>query len=121
MTSSEPGDVLDMNVIDSLRELGGDSDPDLLVELIDLFLADAPQHVEVIEAALESGDAKALEHAAHSLKSSCANIGALQMSSLCFDLEVMGREQRIEDRPEMASEIRERFSSVQAALSAIRS
>lgn len=121
MTFPEPGDVLDMSVIDSLRELGGESDPDLLAELIDLFLADAPGHLDAIEAALASGDAGSLEHAAHSLKSSCANIGAVTLSSLCLDLEVMGREQRVDGRPELVSEVRELFSSVRSALNALKS
>lgn len=120
MTSPEPGDVLDMSVIASLRELGG-GDSSLLCELIDLFLADAPKHVATIEAALESGDASELERAAHSLKSSCANIGALSMSTLCFDLEVMGRENAIDGRPELLTEVRDRFTSVRAALTALKS
>jgi HPt (histidine-containing phosphotransfer) domain-containing protein len=84
-------DVLDASVIQGLRELGGDEDPGLLLELVELYLSDAPQRMAEIEQALASGDWKLLERAAHTLKSASANIGALGLSSICKELEAKAR------------------------------
>src|SRR6185295_11603483 len=82
-SGTRPGatpEPIDPGVIEGLRELGGAEDPGLLVELIDLYLADAPLRMAEIEQSLASGDWKLLERAAHTLKSASANIGALGLS-----------------------------------------
>jgi HPt (histidine-containing phosphotransfer) domain-containing protein len=91
---SVPGptqEALDPSVIQGLRELGGTEDPGLLLELIELYLADAPQRMAEMERALASDDWKLLERAAHTLKSASANIGALGLSALCKELEMQAR------------------------------
>ena len=83
--------VLDTSVLQGLRELGGADDPGLLLELVELYLGDAPQRMAEIERGLASGDWKLLERAAHTLKSASANIGALGLSSICQELELEAR------------------------------
>ena len=90
-STAASGSVLDASVLDSLRELGGDDDPGLLSELIGIFLEDAPLRMKEIESALASGDIKLLERAAHTLKSSSANIGARGLSSICRQMEDRAR------------------------------
>jgi HPt (histidine-containing phosphotransfer) domain-containing protein len=76
--------VLDLGVIDGLLDLGG---PELLAELIELFLDDAPRRLEALEVALASADQGGVRDAAHGLKSSAANLGAAILSRVCCDLE----------------------------------
>jgi HPt (histidine-containing phosphotransfer) domain-containing protein len=83
--------VIDMHVIAELRELGGEEDPGLLTELIGMFLADAPARVHDIESGLASGDLKLVERAAHTLKSSSANVGAKKLSAVCKRIEEFAR------------------------------
>ena len=45
-----------------------------------------------VEQGLIAGDADAMRRAAHSLKSSSANVGAEKLSKLFLELEVMGRD-----------------------------
>jgi signal transduction histidine kinase/CheY-like chemotaxis protein/HPt (histidine-containing phosphotransfer) domain-containing protein len=87
---------LDEDVIQSLRELGGEDDPGLLAELAELFLEDAPPRIADLQRALESNDTKLLQETAHALKSSCGNLGALLLSEMCRELEAMGREERLD-------------------------
>ena len=83
---------IDAEVIESLKELGGEDDPGLFQELVDVFLTDTPPRLEAMTEAVANGDAEALMTAAHSLKSSAANMGALHLSALCRQLEAQGRE-----------------------------
>lgn len=90
-SSSPQATVLDDSVIAMLRELGGDDEPDLLEELVEVFLADAPGRIRDMRAAIDRGDLELLERAAHTLKSSAANLGALVLSEHARQLETAVR------------------------------
>jgi HPt (histidine-containing phosphotransfer) domain-containing protein len=75
--------VLDQEVIELLHDAIGDSLP----EIINLFLDDVPESLEKMRISLAQGDFAAIGLTAHSLKSSSANLGAMQMSALCAELE----------------------------------
>ena len=84
-------DVLDMNALEALRSLQDDGEDDLLAELIDIFLDDAPPRIVSMRQALEGEDWPDLASWAHSLKGSCGSLGAVHMADLCAKLEVLGR------------------------------
>jgi two-component system, sensor histidine kinase and response regulator len=83
--------ILDRSVLTSLRELQEEGEPDLLSELIELFLADVPPKLVVLRDAAEAGDVHSVERIAHTLKGSCGNMGAVEMEELCKQLQEMGR------------------------------
>lgn len=116
MPEPRPESVLDLDVLEALRELGGPEDPSLLDELIDLFLDDAPKQIEGVESALAGRDIEGVERAAHTLKSSSANLGALGLSELCFDLERLGREGTLEGAQGIFERLRTAFADVKTAL-----
>jgi HPt (histidine-containing phosphotransfer) domain-containing protein len=67
-----------------LEELGGET---LVQEIIDLFLADAPRRLAEARAAMQQGDVRTAMRAAHSLKSSAAQLGLDSLSSQCARIE----------------------------------
>lgn len=67
--------ALQSNALGSLWEIAGGS-AEVFCELIDDFTSMAMETIATLEKALASGDAKAAEHAAHSLKGSSAMMGA---------------------------------------------
>jgi signal transduction histidine kinase/DNA-binding response OmpR family regulator/HPt (histidine-containing phosphotransfer) domain-containing protein len=81
--------LLDANVIAGLRDLG-DATDDVLAEVIDLYVDDAPSRFEAMRTALSSNDGAALANAAHALKSSSANVGAMRVRALCEQIEQLG-------------------------------
>lgn len=89
--------VLDDAVLDELRSmLGGEVD-----RLIDIFLEDCPRLIEALENAASGPDYVGLRDAAHSLKSSSANLGAMSLSTAARRIELAAREQALE-RPAVA-------------------
>ncbi|MBD1826177.1 response regulator [Microcoleus vaginatus GB1-A2] len=92
-SSVQPGadSPIDFHILQNLRELDDEEDPDFLGELIKIYLLDAPQHLETIKEAIFLGDADSLKLASHTLKSSSANLGAVSFSAVCKELEYMGR------------------------------
>ncbi len=80
-------DRLDYTVINGLRALREPGQPDPLAELVDLFLIDAPERLHRIQHGWHSGDLKAVQHAAHSLKGSASNLGVQRLAKLAAQLE----------------------------------
>ncbi|MBK7875093.1 MAG: Hpt domain-containing protein [Planctomycetes bacterium] len=119
--SAAAAGVLDAAVLQSLKDLGGEDDPGLFFELIDLFLQDAPQRMNEIRRGLEQGDIHLLERAAHTLKSSSANIGALSLSTLCRRMEEQARKHENAGLAELYDSSRQLWPHVEAALRAAKS
>jgi two-component system, sensor histidine kinase and response regulator len=112
--------VLDLEVVDSLKALDEDGGPSLFLELIDLFVEDAAAQLRTLQSALACGDIKALERAAHTLKSSSANIGASRMSGLCFELEKLGRAGSLNGAQTLIASTGEAYAEVREVLSSMR-
>ena len=77
------GPVLDPSVIASLRQLTPPGEPDVLVEVLKLFVHEVPKKILTLQTALDAGDAAQVGRAAHSLKGSSGNIGAAAMLEVC--------------------------------------
>ena len=65
--------------------------PDFVQEMIGLYLAETPPLLAAIQEAIAQGDAGGLQQAAHTLKSSSRNLGALPVAALSLALELLGR------------------------------
>jgi len=83
--------------------LGGDEN--LLRELLELFLADAPRMVSEVRDAIDAKDAEALRRAAHALKGSVANFGAGGAVDAARRLETMGAAGNLADARAALSEL----------------
>ena len=82
----------DQPVIDESRllaEFGGDRE--ILAELRDLFLAQAPPLRESILSSLDTGNLADLVRDAHSLKGACATYGAPRLTMVCKEIELSGK------------------------------
>jgi two-component system sensor histidine kinase/response regulator len=63
-----------------------DDYPDIVDQLVDLFVSSTPPLLEELRAAHDGDDRDDLRRAAHKLKGSCQNIGATFMATLCRTL-----------------------------------
>ena len=89
--------VIDEEVLGELRTILGEE----VEHLIDVFLEDTPKLLARLEIAASSSDYDGLRDAAHSLKSSSANLGAMLLSAAARRVEQGAREQSLE-RPAVA-------------------
>src|SRR5687768_10617288 len=81
--------LIDQEIIDSLREIG---DNDFVVELIDIFLSQSAELIADIKKAAAGANTSDLLKSAHKLKGSCLNLGAVELSAICQQLEAKSRE-----------------------------
>ncbi|MGX5729047.1 ATP-binding protein [Pseudoxanthomonas beigongshangi] len=89
--------VLDHSMLEELREIAGDE----TVRIISLFLEDAPRLIAALEKAAAAPDLDAMRDAAHTLKSSSANVGAMALSAAAKRVELGARAAKL-DRPAVA-------------------
>jgi signal transduction histidine kinase/DNA-binding NarL/FixJ family response regulator/HPt (histidine-containing phosphotransfer) domain-containing protein len=92
-----PMQVLDLGILDELRGMLG-SEVDRLIEV---FLEDTPRLISALEAAAVGPDYEMLRNAAHTLKSSSANLGAVALSNAAKKVEHGARSRSLE-RPAVA-------------------
>ena len=98
-----------MEEIDALRELTGDQE---FEELIEVFLSYGADRVGALGLAIGRGDASGLADEAHALRGSSASLGVRELASLCAQLEVRGREGRIDGARPVYEELVSEFDRV---------
>jgi HPt (histidine-containing phosphotransfer) domain-containing protein len=79
--------ILDPSLLDFLRTLRFEGEPDPVTEIIDLFLRDTPSRLEEATAALNRRDSAGVQAAAHTLKGSANNLGARRLGAAAGRLE----------------------------------
>jgi CheY-like chemotaxis protein len=88
---------LDNTILENLKALGGEDNPEFFLAVLDQFLSDLPRHLTDIKQAVERQDSEALVQTAHACKGSSRSIGATSLAEMSFALELLGREGTIED------------------------
>ena len=79
-----------------IEEMNMEGEPDLLLELIDVYLTELPRRLNQMKIALIEKNSKNFSREAHTLKSASALLGAEVVSKLCGHLEVLGNSSAFE-------------------------
>jgi PAS domain S-box-containing protein len=108
--------VIDHRMLDQLRDLQSKDDPDLLARVLKLYVGDSPKEMAKIAQAMTAGDATVIERAAHTLKSTSANVGAATMSKLCAEMQAAGRSGNFDAARELFPNLTAEHQRVQTAL-----
>jgi len=87
-------------------------------ELIESYLEETPKLLARLEAAMRAGDADGVRLAAHTLKSSSADFGALALADLARDLEAKARAGSMANAGRRATQVQVEYEKVRAALEA---
>lgn len=79
--------VLDRKVLEEVRLLQREIDPNFLSGLIELYFKDSRKYLENIQTAVHEKDCNKLQRNAHSLKGSSVNLGARIFGVYCAEME----------------------------------
>ncbi len=112
LAADTENDAVDMTVLLSFE----DGETDLVVELIDLYLQDAPVRIEAIKEAVAKSDGAALKRAAHSLKGSSGTLGVRQLAAVCDVLERLANDSLTPEAAAMLHRLETEFARVQEAM-----
>jgi HPt (histidine-containing phosphotransfer) domain-containing protein len=112
-------EVLDQDAIVTLLATVGD-DPGFVDELVDAYLADVPQQISELHAALASGEAEGLVRPAHTLKSTSLSLGGSHVGELARAIEEQGRARSLDGVPELLQELETAQADLASALERAR-
>ncbi len=113
------GEVLDASLLNAFEELQEPGEADLIVELIDLYLEDAPRRIAALTKAASNSDWSEVKRAAHNLKGSSANLGVQLVSEVCAELEAFDNNLSTRDMA-LPAQLQLEFARAEQALLAER-
>jgi len=102
--------------LDQLRKLEARGKVGLVSRIVQTYLSSSDEIMSNLRAAVHDENAEALARAAHTLKSSSAQMGAEQLSALCKELEALGKEGSLEDAAGLVAQISAELEEVCEAL-----
>ena len=110
---SSPG--MDRNA--AMARVGGDAA--LLREIAGLFLTESEKQIQEIRSAIATGDAHAVEQAAHSLRGAVANFGAAAAVAAAQRLEQLGSAGDLKDAAAALTALERTLTTLCAELRAL--
>jgi two-component system sensor histidine kinase/response regulator len=88
--------VLDRQALGRIRALHRPGGPNLLAKVLGLYTSSSQALTDAMRTAVTSNDAESVRQAAHALKSSSANVGAMAFADLCKEVEVAAAEGKLD-------------------------
>ena len=113
--SSPP--VIDSESIENLRSLNPGDGDEFLREIISIYLEDTPQRIAELEESPAGGDAPRFTRAAHSVKGSSANLGAMAVRQVAEQLEHQSNKQGLVGVADLVTALKEQFGIAQIEFS----
>ena len=110
-------DTLEDGAMARLERIGGD---EFVVEMIELFLANAPERLQTARTALDGRDMPTLHRAVHSLKSTAANLGARSVRETAEAAEARARDEDLDALPPLLDDLERSYDEARRALEAER-
>ncbi|MCE9554569.1 MAG: response regulator [Planctomycetes bacterium] len=96
-----------------------ENDLELMREMIELYLSGAPQLLAEIQRGVESGDAKAVQMAAHALKGATQNMSGRRAAAAALRLENLGRSGDISTAAEALDGLQRELTQFQNVLTEV--
>jgi signal transduction histidine kinase/CheY-like chemotaxis protein len=112
-------DTIDFSVLDMLHSLQDDG-MDFVRNLVATYVSDTMTRMGTLRSALDARDATSLERAAHAIKGSSANLGAVRMAELGGALQNAGKMSDFVVATTLVADMEHEFPKTRAALESYR-
>ena len=112
--------AIDRAVIEQFRELDPNGSMALAARILGIYADSSGSVFADIEQSMGNGDSALLRRAAHSLKSSSANVGARQLSALFKEFELLGKENRVDEARAQFDALRAEYARAHEGIRALR-
>lgn len=109
--------AIDPQAIENLRALNPDDGDEFLREIAGIFLEDTPLRIAELEQSLAGGDVSRFTRAAHSIKGSSSNLGAVAVRNVAERLEHLSRTDGLGGVSTLLAELKVEYARAQAELS----
>ncbi len=107
---------LDLSVLKCFESIQMEGEPDIVIELIDLYVEDVPRRFEIMRSAISDGDRSAVQRQAHTVKGSSGNLGALGIAQICDRMERLEFDGPDSNLQALMDQLEQEFSDVRIML-----
>ena len=111
--------IIDPQAIENLRALTPGDNDEFLREIVGIFLEDTPRRITELEQGLAGKDPLSFTRAAHSIKGSSSNLGALALRAVAERLELQSKQSGLTGVESLLAELKSEFARAAAELSQI--
>jgi histidine phosphotransfer protein HptB len=111
--------ILDPESIENLRALNPGDNDEFLREIAGIFFEDTPLRLAELDQSLAAGDMAKFTRAAHSIKGSSSNLGAMALRAAAEKLEHQARSTGLGEVSALVTEVKAEFERAHAALTAV--
>ncbi len=115
-SEDEPGHPL-REVIEWAQLIGRIVEEDIAREVVPLCVVDNRERVELLDKAVQAGNAEDVKLYAHAIKGSTANIGAVRLSQIAARLEQMAYRADLSQAEQLLDRIRTEFARLESFVS----
>jgi CheY-like chemotaxis protein len=109
-------EVLDRRALDAILAISDIGPRERLVKVIHIYLQSSSGVLATLRQGVVAGEAETIRLAAHSLKSSSANLGAIRLADVCRQLESCGRNGELGKSAALLSSLEAEYRLACAAL-----
>jgi histidine phosphotransfer protein HptB len=108
--------VIDPQALENLRALNPDDNDAFLREIAGIFLEDTPLRIAELDQSLAAGDGAKFTRAAHSIKGSSSNLGAMTLRAAAERLEHQSKTAGLADVAPLVEAVKAEFARSRAEL-----
>ncbi len=109
---SPSGGGLDPQALQRLRDLDPTGAGRLMERVANAFDTSVARLLPQLLAAQAGGDAEGIRHVAHTLKSSSASIGAVKLSRMCAEMELLAKQGKMDGMHERVTALSTELAAV---------
>lgn len=102
--------IIDPVAIEALKSINPEDGGEFLREIIQIFLEDTPARIAELDEALGSGDVAKFVRAAHSIKGSSSNVGAMLLQATAERLEHSAKDQGIQPMVPLIQRLKDEYA-----------
>jgi len=102
--------IIDPQAIENLRALTTGDDDAFLREIVGIFLEDTPKRITELEESLAGNDPLRFTRAAHSVKGSSSNLGAMALRAVAERLEHQSKQTGLTGVEALLAELKTEFA-----------
>jgi len=108
--------AVNLTHLESIRQLQSDAAPDIFNTVLQVFIEEGPLLLKTMRDAIEVKHFETLRRAAHALKSSSSNLGAMALATGCEKVELLAREGQLSAAADHLGELEAEMARVAQAL-----
>ena len=108
--------VIDLQAIENLRALNPGDNDEFLREIAAIFFEDTPLRIAELDQSRLAGDVGKFTRAAHSIKGSSANLGAMALRAVAEQLEHDSRTLGLADVVPQIAQLKHEFERARSTL-----